>query len=82
MDDLTQRVFALTSELMAAPSVTPDDAGCQAVIADRLSPLGFTATYFNAEGVTNLYAVREGAPDTSHLMFAGHTDVVPPGPAD
>ncbi len=82
MDEQTQRVLSLTSELMRAPSVTPDDAGCQALIEARLKPLGFTASYFNAGGVTNLFAVRQGDPARPHLMFAGHTDVVPPGPLE
>ena len=80
MDTQTKRVFDLTCELIRARSITPDDAGCQPLLEKRLAPLGFVCEYFNAEGVTNLYAVRAGEDDQPHLMFAGHTDVVPSGP--
>ena len=74
----------LTEALLARPSVTPDDAGCQALLADRLRPLGFTCETLvhGPENfrVTNLWAVRRGQPAKKLLMFAGHTDVVPTGP--
>lgn len=74
----------LTEALLARPSVTPDDAGCQALIADRLRPLGFTCESIESGPenfrVTNLWAVRRGLPGKKLLMFAGHTDVVPTGP--
>jgi succinyl-diaminopimelate desuccinylase len=74
----------LTEALLARASVTPDDAGCQALIADRLRPLGFTCETVESGPdtfrVTNLWAVRRGAPGKKLLMFAGHTDVVPTGP--
>ena len=73
-------VFELAKELISRVSVTPEDAGCQELIAARLTQLGFQTRQINAEGVHNLWAWRgTGSP---HLMFAGHTDVVPPGPLE
>ena len=73
-------VFELAKELISRVSVTPEDAGCQELIAARLTELGFQTRQINAEGVHNLWAWRgTGSP---HLMFAGHTDVVPPGPVE
>lgn len=77
----------LAEQLIACPSVTPDDAGCQAVIAGRLTPLGFAAeTIENGPDhfrVTNLWARRPAArADAPVLVFAGHTDVVPTGPLE
>ncbi len=73
-------VLALTCELIAQQSVTPEDAQCQAIISKRLAKLGFSLEQIDMHGVRNLWASRgTGQP---HLMFAGHTDVVPPGPLD
>jgi succinyl-diaminopimelate desuccinylase len=78
MDTAAQPTLSLTRDLIARPSITPDDAGCQALIADRLKPLGFTCETLVVNGVTNLWA-RRGM--TRPLVcFAGHTDVVPTGP--
>ncbi len=67
----------LAIDLMSRKSVTPDDEGCQQVLADRLAPLGFDIRHMPIEGVENLWARRgTGAP---LLVFAGHTDVVPTG---
>ena len=72
--------FELAKELISRVSVTPEDAGCQELIAARLNELGFQTRQINAEGVHNLWAsLGTGSP---HLMFAGHTDVVPPGPLE
>jgi|TARA_B110000971_G_scaffold221325_1_gene267977 succinyl-diaminopimelate desuccinylase len=77
---LQNPVFELAKELISRVSVTPEDAGCQELIAARLTELGFQTRQINAEGVHNLWAWRgTGSP---HLMFAGHTDVVPPGPVE
>jgi twitching motility protein PilU len=75
----------LAEQLIALPSVTPDDAGCQTLIAERLRASGFdcTALPFGPEGkrVSNLWAHRPGSDPTGKLLvFAGHTDVVPTGP--
>ena len=70
----------LLNELIRRPSVTPDDAGCQELIAARLAPLGFSCEQMPFADVSNLYARRGEAGPV--LCFAGHTDVVPPGPVD
>ncbi len=76
----------LTEALIARSSVTPDDAGCQTLIATRLMPLGFVCETLESGPadfrVTNLWAKRTVAPDAPTLVFAGHTDVVPTGPLD
>jgi succinyl-diaminopimelate desuccinylase len=80
----------LTEQLISRASVTPEDAGCQAIVAARLQPLGFVCeTIVSGPDdfrVTNLWAkfhgqvTAQGAAPT--LVFAGHTDVVPTGPLD
>ena len=79
-----QSALALAEALIARPSVTPQDAGCQALIAARLVPLGFGCeTHVLGPDdfrVTNLWALRRGTRPGPTLCFAGHTDVVPPGP--
>jgi succinyl-diaminopimelate desuccinylase len=70
----------LTRVLIARRSVTPDDAGCQEVIAQRLAPLGFKAETLARNGTTNLWLRRGTA--RPNVTFAGHTDVVPTGPLD
>ena len=73
-------VLDLAERLIACPSVTPDEGGCMAIVEERLRRIGFTAEYVNRGGVTNLWARRgSGRP---LFCFAGHVDVVPPGPAD
>ncbi len=73
-------VLDLTCELIARPSVTPDDAGCQALIADRLQRAGFDIERLRFGEVDNLWATHgDGGPV---LMLLGHTDVVPPGPRE
>ena len=70
----------LAMELIRRPSVTPEDGGCQETIAARLAGLGFTIEAMPFGEVSNLWARRgEAAP---LLVFAGHTDVVPPGPLE
>jgi succinyl-diaminopimelate desuccinylase len=74
----------LTEALIALRSPTPDDGGCQALLIERLRPLGFECEtlVFGPDDfrVTNLWAVRRGSAGSKLLMFAGHTDVVPTGP--
>jgi succinyl-diaminopimelate desuccinylase len=70
----------LAIELIRRPSVTPDDAGCQMLIADRLARYGFRPEHLPFGKVSNLWARRGSEPPL--LVFAGHTDVVPPGPAN
>ncbi len=76
----TQATLALACELIARPSVTPEDAGCLDLITDRLRPLDFTIERIDGGGVCNLWARRGTTAPV--LCFAGHTDVVPPGPAE
>ena len=73
-------VLALTRELIARPSVTPDDAGCQALIARRLAVAGFRCESLRFGDVDNLWAVHGTEGPT--LVLLGHTDVVPPGPRE
>jgi succinyl-diaminopimelate desuccinylase len=68
----------LAQQLIARRSVTPDDTGCQAIIAERLAAQGFSIEHLPFGSVSNLWArIGDAAP---LLVFAGHTDVVPPGP--
>ena len=81
------RTLHLTEQLISRPSVTPDDAGCQALLRERLEALGFACETLVSGPenfrVTNLWAKRPGAtPDAPTLVFAGHTDVVPTGPLE
>ena len=72
--------LALACELIRRASVTPDDAGCQALVAGRLAPLGFRVESMRFGDVDNLWARHgDGAP---LLLLLGHTDVVPTGPLD
>lgn len=68
----------LARELIRRRSVTPDDAGCQQLLAQRLAPLGFNNEHLRFDDVDNLWA-RRGS-DGPLFCFAGHTDVVPTGP--
>jgi succinyl-diaminopimelate desuccinylase len=72
----------LTIDLVSRPSVTPDDQGCQMLLAQRLAAIGFSLEHlrFGQEGdwTDNLWA-RRGT-QSPVLAFAGHTDVVPTGP--
>ena len=77
---MTHPALALAKELIARPSVTPDDQGCQQLIAERLAPLGFAVEEMNFGDTKNLW-LRRGTSEPL-LCFAGHTDVVPPGPAE
>ena len=76
----SSRTLALTEKLIALSSVTPDDKGCQQHLIDLLTPLGFVCEVIVSNGVTNLWA-RKGS-TAPLLVFAGHTDVVPTGPAE
>lgn len=76
-DLLNEPVIDLLCDLIRRPSVTPDDAGCQLVLAERLTRLGFDCETLQFNDVTNLWARRGTA--SPLLCFAGHTDVVPPG---
>lgn len=79
---MTSTVRALTESLIARPSVTPDDAGCQGILTGRLAPLGFRCETIASGDTTNLWALRDSGRPGPTVIFAGHTDVVPSGPAD
>ena len=70
----------LAKNLIARASVTPDDAGCQRMLAERLAPLGFAAEWLRFGEVDNLW-LRRGS-EGPVFAFAGHTDVVPTGPLE
>lgn len=76
-DDKTLR---LAEQLIACASTTPDDAGCMTLIAARLQRIGFRLEFLDRNGVRNLWARRGHAAPL--VCFAGHTDVVPSGPAE
>ena len=80
MTDWNKAVLNLTRDLVRMPSVTPQDAGCQALLGAILQESGFRVESMRFGEVDNLWARRgNGGP---LLCFAGHTDVVPPGPAE
>lgn len=70
----------LAIELISRPSVTPEDAGCQPYLAARLAPFGFVAEHLRFGEVDNVW-LRRGT-SSPVFCFAGHTDVVPPGPLE
>ena len=81
------RTLELAEQLISRPSVTPEDAGCLDLIATRLATLGFICERMDSGPesfrVRNLWAIRRGnKPGSRTIVFAGHTDVVPPGPLD
>ena len=77
---MVSAALELAKLLVARPSVTPDEAGCQSLVAERLAPAGFRAERFDRNGTCNLWLQRgTGRP---LFAFVGHTDVVPPGPRE
>jgi succinyl-diaminopimelate desuccinylase len=80
MDTAARPTLALARDLIGRRSITPDDAGCQALLIERLAPLGFRCEALLSNGVTNLWSRRGIARPL--VCFAGHTDVVPPGPLE
>lgn len=78
LDTKTNAVTALAMDLMRKKSITPEDGGCQELLAKRLTALGFKCEHLRYEEVDNLWA-RFGT-EAPLLVFAGHTDVVPTGP--
>ncbi|MFT4631526.1 MAG: succinyl-diaminopimelate desuccinylase [Candidatus Pseudothioglobus sp.] len=86
-ETLDQETLSLTMKLMAAPSVSPEDAGCQSLMTDYLKQLGFRIEHLPFGDVNNFWALHGdlggefGDGEFEPLfVFAGHTDVVPPGP--
>jgi succinyl-diaminopimelate desuccinylase len=76
----TSAALDLVKDLIARPSVTPDDADCQQLLAQRLAQAGFHCESIVVNDVTNLWARRGTTAPV--MVFAGHTDVVPPGPRE
>jgi succinyl-diaminopimelate desuccinylase len=79
------RTLHLAEQLLSRRSVTPEDGGCQQILAERLAPLGFECETIESGPaefrVTNLWARRRGTAGKT-VVFAGHTDVVPTGPLE
>ncbi len=75
-------VLDLTRDLIARVSVTPDDAGCQRLIAERLARAGFACEHLQFGAVDNLWATHGQSGNGPTLVLLGHTDVVPPGPRE
>ena len=78
MRSLDSATLDLARALIVLRSLTPDDAGCQGLLKERLAPLGFRCDSLSFNGVSNLWARRGEARPV--VCFAGHTDVVPAGP--
>src|SRR5271154_689520 len=77
---LMSNALALTCDLMSRASVSPTDGGCQALMSERLAAIGFSVEHMRFGPVDNLWA-RRGR-EGPLFFFAGHTDVVPPGPIE
>lgn len=79
------QALRLTEQLISRRSVTPEDAQCQDILAQRLKPLGFACETLmsgpDSFRVTNLWAKKKGSSGKT-VVFAGHTDVVPTGPLE
>jgi succinyl-diaminopimelate desuccinylase len=75
-----EATLKLAEQLISCRSVTPEDAGCLAIIGSRLEAIGFSCEFMNRGRVSNLWARR--GDESPVLCFAGHTDVVPSGPLD
>jgi succinyl-diaminopimelate desuccinylase len=77
---MTEKTLQLAMDLIARPSLTPDDAGCQDLMIARLEALGFEVQRLRFGEVDNFWARRGTAKPL--VVFAGHTDVVPTGPRE
>jgi len=75
---MTDQTLTLLEDLIRCQSITPHDAGCQQILAERLAALGFACEHLPFGQVSNLWACHGAGGPT--VVFAGHTDVVPPGP--
>lgn len=77
MNTIEKNTLELAQDLIQLPSVTPEDGGCQTLLAHRLKAIGFTVEHLKFGQVDNLWARRGSAAPL--FLFLGHTDVVPPG---
>lgn len=82
MTQPAEPVRVLCEDLIRRRSTTPEDAGCQQLLADRLAACGFGGAPERHGEVSNLWLVRDGGRPGPTLVFAGHTDVVPTGPLE
>ena len=74
---MREKVVSLAQDLICRPSISPNDEGCQQMIAERLEKLGFQIEWMPFNDTLNLWA-KHGAGEPA-IAFAGHTDVVPTG---
>ena len=85
---MSDSTLLLAQRLIACASVTPEDGGCLSLLAEELAPLGFVCERMDSGPsdffVRNLWALRQGidGPSGPTVVFAGHVDVVPPGPLE
>src|SRR3989338_7022735 len=75
---INNETLILAKSLINIPSITPNDNGCQKILIDRLTAMGFTSTRLDSNGVSNFFATH-GDDDSFYAAFSGHTDVVTPG---
>lgn len=78
MHDFNTPTLKLACQFIECSSITPTDAGCQKILASRLEKIGFSTYHLPFGNVQNLWAIRNIGPGPL-FVFAGHTDVVPPG---
>ncbi|AWX15553.1 succinyl-diaminopimelate desuccinylase [Mergibacter septicus] len=76
---MTDPIIQLAQALIRRPSISPDDAGCQQLIAERLVQAGFQLEWLPFNNTLNLWATHGQANNGKTIAFAGHTDVVPAG---
>ena len=75
-----EKIIQLASDLIRCPSVTPLDAGCQKILIEQLEAAGFVIENMRFGDIQNFWATH--GKSLPNLVFAGHTDVVPPGPLE
>ena len=80
MTENEKEILKLTEDLVKCKSITPDDAGCLEIIGRELAELGFDIHDLSSNNVSNLWATHGS--ESPIFVFAGHTDVVPPGPIE
>ena len=78
--DLSNQTLQLATQLINRESVSPEDNGCQNLLIGELQKMGFSVQKLPSGKVSNFWARRGGQGPL--LIFAGHTDVVPPGPLE
>ncbi|QJC29952.1 succinyl-diaminopimelate desuccinylase [Enterobacteriaceae endosymbiont of Plateumaris sericea] len=76
---MLNQIVTLAKKLINCPSISPDDAGCQEILISYLNELNFNIEIFNIKDTKNFWACSNNINIADTLVFAGHTDVVPPG---